>query len=154
MQKTPLPREIPRPDRAPPVTRFGPAGLFFLRIVRLMATGGIDDARATAALFAQFGRNHRRPLVLIRALVLEMSRVSNRRIVLAPPCCGRITADEAIMLSALGRGEEGFAKCHADSRALLDSDSALGAATCFQAVAACFADLGAPFNRLSPFAPA
>lgn len=122
------------------------AGYFFLRIVRHMAIGGINDARAAAMLFGQFGRNHRRPLILIRALMLELARVSNRHIMVAPPCCGRITRDEALMLGALGRDETQFVACHDDIRTLTDCDAALGAATCFQAVSACFADMGAPFG--------
>lgn len=137
---------LPRPDRAGPSVRPYPAGMFLLRVTRLMATGGIDDARAAAQLLGQFGSNYRRPLVLMRALMLELSRVSCRKILLAPPCCGRITADEAIMLRAFGRSEADFAARHADACALLGRDQALGAATCFAAVAECFADLGTPLN--------
>jgi hypothetical protein len=128
----------------------GPAGLFFLRIVRMMAVGGVNDARAASLLLSQFGANYRRPLVLIRAMMLELSRASRRKILLAPPCCGRITADEALMLSALERSDAEFALCHADALKLLDRDIAIGPATCFQAVSHCFADLGAPISRLSP----
>jgi hypothetical protein len=130
--------------------RSQPTRLFLLRIIRLMAVGGINDARATAMLLAQFGRNHRRALVLIRAMMLEIARISNRTILLAPPCCGRITRDEALLLSALGRDEAEFSACHGDACALLGHEDspgyALGAATCFQAVSACFADMGAPFS--------
>lgn len=126
--------------------RNGTGGLFVLRVMRSMAIGGVNDARAAAMLLNQFGRNYRRPLILLRALMMEMSRVSNRRIRLAPPCCGRITRDEGIILSALGRHESAFTHCHDDACLLLDRDDALGTATCFQAVSACFADLGAPFN--------
>lgn len=117
-----------------------------LRTMRLMAVGGINDATATAALFGHFGRAYRRPLVLIRALMLELARTSKRRIVLAPPCCGRITRDETVILRAFARTESEFVACHDDVRHLLGRRDALGAATCFQAVASCFADLGAPFG--------
>ena len=121
-----------------------PTHLFFLRIIRLMAICGVNDARAASMLMGQFGRNHRRPLVLMRAMMLELSRVSNRQIKLAPPCCGRMTRDEALILTALGRPEAEFAACHGDACTLLDREDALGATTCLQAVSACFADLGAP----------
>lgn len=117
-----------------------------LRVMRLIAIGGLNDAAAAAVLFGQFGRGHRRALILMRALMLELSRTSHRQIALAPPCCGRITRDEAVILRALARTESDFAACHDDARLLLGRDTALGAATCFQAVAACFADLGAPFD--------
>ena len=119
-----------------------PAQLFFLRIVRLMATGGIDDARAATLLLGRFGRAYRRPLILTRALVLELARTSHRKITLASPCCHRITSDEVVILRAIGRSDGQFRQRHEDACRLLDRDNALGAATCFQAVGECFADLG------------
>ncbi len=118
----------------------------FLKVARFMAIGGINDARAAALLLGCFGRNYRRPLILIRALVLEIARVSERRIQLAPPCSIRMTRDEALMLRALGREEWQIERGHADACELLATSSALGAATCFQAVSACFSDLGAPLR--------
>lgn len=118
--------------------------LFLLRVVRLMAIGGINDARGASMLINQFGRSYRRPLVLLRAMMLELARSSHRQIKLAPPCCGRFTRDEATLLCALSRAESAFAQCHDDACLLLDRDDALGAATCFQAVSTCFTDLGAP----------
>ncbi|MGE4429924.1 MAG: DUF6628 family protein [Sphingobium sp.] len=118
----------------------------FLKTARLMAIGGANDARAASVMMGWFGRNYRRPLVLMRALMLELARVSQRRIQLAPPCSARLTRDEATMLRALGYEEWQMERCHGDACALLDVDNALGAATCFQAVAACFEDLGAPLR--------
>lgn len=123
-----------------------PTHLFFLRIFRLMAIGGVNDARAVSMLMGQYGRNHRRPLMLIRAMMLELSRVSNRQIKLAPPCCNRMTRDEALILMALARPEAEFAACHADACMLLDRENALGAATCFRAVANCLSDMGTPLS--------
>lgn len=128
-------------------TRADEARLLFLRAARLMAVGGVNDARAAALMLGWFGRNYRRPLVLMRAMMLELARVSQRRIQLGPPCCTRMTRDEALMLRALGREERQIGDVHDDACELLALDNALGAATCFQAVATCFADLGAPFSR-------
>src|SRR3972149_5104254 len=90
--------DISRPDTAPPWSsavlsphEHESARRLLLRVMRLMAIDGINDATAAAALFGHFGGGHRRPLVLMRALMLELSRTSHRQIVLAPPCCGRIT---------------------------------------------------------------
>ncbi len=150
----PLPRRA-RADLAGHVTRPAePVHLFALRIIRLMAIGGIDDARAAAMLIGQFGRAYRRPLVLMRAMMLELARVSRRRILLAPSCCGRITRDEALMIAALSHGEAAFVACHRDAAALLGHDEVLGAATCFQAVGRCFADLGAPLGDAAASASA
>lgn len=139
--------DLPRPYAAV-ASPHGPEAhrRLVLRTMRLMAIGGINDATAAAFLFGHFGRAYRRPLVLMRALMLELGRTSNRRIALAPPCCGRITRDEAMILRAFSRTEGEFVACHEDARHLLGRCDALGAATCFQAVASCFADLGAPFG--------
>lgn len=120
--------------------------IIFLKSARLMAIGGANDARATSVIMGWFGRNYRRPLVLMRALMLELARASRRSIQLAPPCSTRITRDEATMLRALGREEWQIDRCHKDACALLATDNALGAATCFQAVSTCFADLGSPLR--------
>ena len=120
--------------------------LLFVKTARLMAIGGVNDASAAALMLGWFGRAYRRPLVLVRALMLELARVSERRILVAPPCCGRLTRDEAVMLRALGREEWQIDRSHDDACELLATDNALGAATCFQAVSACFSDLGAPLR--------
>ncbi len=146
--------QIPSPLADPRTADTRPVGLaradaprlLFLKAARLMAIGGANDARAASVVMGWFGRNYRRPLVLMRALMLEMARVSQRRIQLAPPCSSRLTRDEATMLRALAREEWQIDRCHEDACALLAIDDALGTATCFQAVANCFEDLGAPLR--------
>lgn len=118
----------------------------FLKAARLMAIGGVNDARAAALMLGWFGRNYRRPLVLMRAMMLELARVSQRKIQLAPPCSTRMTRDEAVMLRALGREEWQIERTHEDACELLAAGNALGAATCFQAVSTCFTDLGTPLR--------
>lgn len=118
----------------------------FLFVTRRMALCGIDDAMAASALMARFGAAYRRPLVLMRALLLELSRASQRKISLSAPCCVRRTDDENAMLRALTHGEGDSRACHAQTCRLLGLTSAIGATTCFQAVGQCFADLGAPFR--------
>lgn len=142
--------EQPRADIASMGRAMDPAHLFALRIIRTMAIGGVNDARAAAMLMGQFGRAHRRPLILIRAMMLELARVSYRQIRLAPPCCRRITTDEALIIAALGREEAAFAQCYSDAAALLGHENVLGATTCFQAVSQCFADMGYPLSGFGP----
>lgn len=131
---------------APPTGPNEPLHRFLLSIIRRMALFGIDDAQAMMLLFNSFGQNHRRPLILLRAMMLELSRASHRKILLAPPCCGRMTRDEALILKALGRGPADLSGRHADACALLAREDAIGPATCFDAVAQCFADLGYPLD--------
>ena len=63
--------------------------------IRRMAAGGIADAHAAHALFTGFGIGYRRPLILLRALMAEVSRVSTTRLSVAPCCCVRMTRDDA-----------------------------------------------------------
>lgn len=143
------PKDFQRPPVADPAATFAhsvPPRFLFLKAARLMAVGGTNDAHAASLMLGWFGQAYRRPLVLMRALLLELSRVSNRQILLAPPCCGRITRDEALILRALGREEGQVQSCHRDACELLATDEALGAATCFQAVSACFEDMGVPLR--------
>ncbi|OYW88845.1 MAG: hypothetical protein B7Z20_01565, partial [Sphingobium sp. 32-64-5] len=122
-------RPVPVADLRPArLTRTDAPRLLFLKTVRLMAIGGANDARAASVMMGWFGRNYRRPLVLMRALMLELARVSQRRIQLAPPCSTRLTRDEATILRALGYQEWQMDRCHRDTCLLLDVDHALGAA--------------------------
>lgn len=135
----------PAPDLRPALLHPSSERLF-ISVARRMAIFGIDDAQCVSTLLTHFGSNYRRPLILTRALMVEIARTSQRKILLAPPCCARITTDEGIMLRALQRSEADSAGCHVDACTLLGRDNALGAMTGFQAVSQAFADLGHPFG--------
>jgi hypothetical protein len=70
--------------------------------LRRMAAHGLRDARASMLMLHQFGLDYRRRLVLLRAFVHELAQASRRTIQLAPCCAVRMTADEALLLRALG----------------------------------------------------
>ena len=118
----------------------------FLFAMRRMAAEGVNDAHAANALLGSFGKSYRRPLVLMRAMMLEISRVSNRKILIAPCCCIRMTTDEARLTRALSTGHCEPQKTYDDLSVLLASPAVLGALTCTQAVAQSFADLGCPID--------
>jgi hypothetical protein len=116
--------------------------------MRRMAAGGIDDAFAANALIAGFGINFRRPLVLLRALMAEVSRASSRKLLVAPCCCPRMTDDEARLIAIVAGANAlptGAAVMLGD---LLGVRAGLGVLTSAQAVSSAFADLGMP---LAPF---
>ncbi|MFD1950696.1 DUF6628 family protein [Sphingomonas arantia] len=77
------------------------ADRLLLFAIRRMAQGGIDDAYAANAMLTHFGHGFRRPLVLLRAMMAEVSRVSARSLMVAPCCCPRTTADEHGLLTAI-----------------------------------------------------
>lgn len=116
----------------------------FLFTLRRMASAGVDDAHAANALLGHFGKSYRRPLILMRAMMLELSRVSNRRISVAACCCARITPDEARLLEAVATAQVTPHSAYENLATVLDSPVALGALTCAQAVAQSFADLARP----------
>src|SRR3546814_1315346 len=117
-----------------------------LFVVRRMATAGVNDAHAANAMLGAFGRSYRRPLVLMRAMMLEMARTSSRKILIAPCCCSRMTSDEALMMQAIGGALRSPRSAYEDVAALLGNDHALGAPTCLQAVAQAHCDLGRPLD--------
>ena len=118
----------------------------FLFVMRRMASAGVDDAHAANALLGAFGRSYRRPLVLMRAMMLEFARMSSRKILVAPCCCARMTSDEALMMRASGEALRDPRVAYDHVSALLGNDHALGALTCMQAVAQAHADLGRPLD--------
>lgn len=121
----------------------------FLFTMRRMAAAGVKDAHAANALLGHFGTSYRRPLVLMRAMMLELARTAQRKIHVAPCCCTRMTPDEGLLMEVLGDAIERPRLAHRQLAALLGHDGALGALTCTQAVAQCFADLGRPVSLYS-----
>lgn len=69
--------------------------------VRRMAAHGLRDAHAANTMLALFGLGYRRPLVLLRAFMLELARSSSRAIMIAPCCALRMTSDEGRILAVL-----------------------------------------------------
>jgi hypothetical protein len=87
----------------PAVQSDDPGARLMLFGIRQMGAHGLNDACAAHAFVTAFGRGFQRPLVLLRALMAEMSAASARPVQIAPWCCPRMTAAEAALLSALGR---------------------------------------------------
>lgn len=114
--------------------------------MRRMAMGGLNDAHATHAMFSTLGRSHRRPLVLLRALMAELARCSRNRILVAPCCCGRMTHGEAMLMGALGVAGTDARRAHNRLSMLLGTSDCLGALSSAQALAQAFEDLGRPLN--------
>jgi hypothetical protein len=86
----------------------------------------------------------------LRALMAELSRVSNRKIVVAPCCCLRMTAAEAAVLEAVSIASDDPHAAHALLCDVLDVEYCLGALSSAQAVAQAFEDLGRPLTAFSP----
>lgn len=66
--------------------------------IRRLASSGLQDAHATNIFITNFGMTYRRPLMFLRVLIGEVSRVSKNQIAIAPCCCPRMTEGEAAFL--------------------------------------------------------
>ena len=76
-------------------------GRMVLVAMRRMAAHGIRDAHAAWLMLDLFGARFRRPLVLLRAFMLEFAQASHRSIRIAPCCSLRMTQDEGLLIDAL-----------------------------------------------------
>ncbi len=86
-----------------------PAQRLLLFAIRRMGGNGLHDAACAQAFLMAFGRDFRRPLTVMRALMAETARTSRHSILISPPCCRRMTADEATLVSGSTRGDR---SCH------------------------------------------
>ncbi len=118
----------------------------FLQTMRRMGFAGLNDAHAANAMIGSFGLSFRRPLVLMRALMAEMARVSSRPIMIAPACCARMTAAEAVVLHAVAASIESPRGAHDLLCGICGVNSCLGLLSSAQAVAQAFSDLGRPLD--------
>ena len=115
--------------------------------MRRMAAGGLHDAHAASAFLCGFGGRFRRPLLLLRALMAEMSRVASRKLLVAPCCCPRMTEAEGVLLSVVVGAGNDPRGAHDRLAALLGVHNCLGALSSAQALSQAFADLGRPLDE-------
>jgi len=151
-------RSSAAPALLPHVAPSCPYSSLLLFGIRRMAAGGLSDAHAAHAFFTGFGLGYRRPLVLLRAFMAELSRVSVARLVVAPICCPRASEAEHLIITAVAQSPVDPDATHAALSSLLHVRECIGLITSAQAVAASFADLGMPLtiecnscNRDGPF---
>ena len=135
------------PNLLPHAAPASPYRRLLLFAIRRMAVGGIADAHAAHAIFTGFGLGYRRPLILLRALMAEVSRVSAVQIKVAPCCCPRMTTDEAMLLDLIGQAPASPADVHHALGDLLHVRACLGVLASAEAVANAFSDLGMPLTN-------
>ena len=121
-----------------------PALRVTLLLVRRMAAHGIDDAHATQAALGFFGLGYRRPLILLRALILEMARGSNRRIRISPCCSFQMTEDEGLLIDTITHARPRERTAHKSMRSLLGGANHLPALSAAMAYHDALADMGHP----------
>lgn len=98
---SPCPRALPLPDEE--------EDRALVYAVRRMATLGLRDAGAALLVIGLFGAGFRRPLVLLRAFVLELSATARKPVRFARCCTPAMTEDEQAILELLVQVAEDFA---------------------------------------------
>jgi hypothetical protein len=114
-----------------------------LLAIRRMAAHGLNDAHAAHACLTGFGLGYRRPLILLRALMAEISRASERKIIVAPCCCPRMTRDEAALLHAIDAAPNDRFEAHGALECLLGTPLCLGALMSAEALGEAVIELSA-----------
>lgn len=139
------------PESAPSTARLLPhdaphdsGARLLLMGVRRLGVGGLNDAHAASLMIGAFGLSFRRPLVLMRALMAELARASQRSIMIAPSSCCRMTIAESMLLRVVAGANGQPRRAHALLCHLCGIDGAIGVLSSAQAVAQAFADLGRP----------
>lgn len=114
--------------------------------IRQVGAGGLHDAATAHAFVTAFGKGFRRPLLLLRTLMAEMSATSSGPIQIAPWCCGRMTPNEGALLDLLAASVTDPARARvllADLLGARHVDDILATAA---ALATSFTDLGLPLD--------
>ncbi|CAN5264238.1 hypothetical protein BH09PSE3_BH09PSE3_06020 [soil metagenome] len=115
--------------------------------MRLMASGGTDNAHAANTMIATCGIGYQRPLIFLRILMEEVSRVAKRPIAIAPCCCPRMTEGEAAFLELVETASDSGPNARAALTRLTGTLDHLPALFVAQGLACAMADLGRPVNR-------
>lgn len=124
-----------------------PGARLLLFGVRQMGAHGLHDACTAHAFVTAFGKGFQRPLVLLRALMQEMSALAAGPIQIAPWCCPRITGQEAALLQVLGRVRANPCASAVLLADMLGVRDATGLLVTAHALANAFADMGLALDQ-------
>jgi hypothetical protein len=117
-----------------------------LTAIRLMASGGTDDAHAANTMIMTCGMGYQKPLIFLRILMEEVSRVARHPIAVAPCCCPRMTEGEAAFLEAIETASDATPNARAALTRLTGTLDHLPALFVAQGLALAMADLGCPVS--------
>ncbi|KTF69236.1 hypothetical protein ACNFJ7_03730 [Sphingomonas sp. HT-1] len=114
--------------------------------IRQTGANGLNDASTAHAFVVAFGKAFRRPLLLLRTLMQEMSAMAAGPVQIGPWCCPRMTTSEACLIAALAK-----VRTNPAAAALLLADvigvrDARGLLPTAHALAESFADLALPLE--------
>jgi hypothetical protein len=136
-----LARTLPRRQPA----GAGPRLLLFG--IRQIGVGGLSDAATAHAFVTAFGAGFRRPLLLLRTLMAELSSAAAGPIQIAPWCCPRMTPAEGAILDILNATGTDPARSHLLLADLLGRRGTGAVFSAAAALASAFEDAGLPLDR-------
>ncbi|MEM8695252.1 MAG: DUF6628 family protein [Pseudomonadota bacterium] len=108
--------------------------------IRRMAIHGLHDAFAANAMLNAYGVNARKPLILLRAMLVDIARAARGNIIMSPCCAPRMTEHEHAILSALRDPES----VETHLAAVLDGRKASIVPATILALTESFASMGRP----------
>ena len=114
--------------------------------IRQIGSGGLNDAATAHAFVTAFGKGFRRPLLLLRTLMAEMSVASSGPIQIAPWCCQRMTPNEGALLDLLAVSVSNPGRARLLLADLLGARQVDGILATAAALTVSLADLGLPFD--------
>ena len=114
--------------------------------IRRLAVGGLTDAHATNILMGDFGMAYRRPLMFLRVLLAEVSRIAERQISIAPCCCPRMTEGEAAFLMIIDSARDQPERARAALARMAGTLDCLPALSVAQALGDALDDIGHPLQ--------
>ena len=123
-----------------------PGARLLLFGIRQLGAQGLHDACTAHAFVVAFGKGFQRPLVLLRALMQEMSAVASGPIQIAPWCCPRMTVSEAALLQVVARVGTNPHAAHMLLADVLGVRDARGLLPTAHALANAFADMALPLG--------
>lgn len=119
-----------------------PGARLLLFGIRQIGAGGLNDAATAHAFVTAFGRGFRRPLLLLRTLMAEMSMAASGPIQIAPWCCPRMTAAEGALIDLIRTSASDPDRARLLLSDLLGARHVDGLLTTAATLAGSFADLG------------
>lgn len=122
-----------------------PGARLLLFGIRQTGASGLADAATAHAFMTAFGKSFRRPLLLMRTMMAEMSMAASGPIQIAPWCCPRMTPAEAAILEILANPANP-ARGRVLLADLLGKRDVDGVLTTSLALATAFADAGLPLR--------
>ncbi|ODP39463.1 DUF6628 family protein [Sphingomonas turrisvirgatae] len=114
--------------------------------IRQIGSSGLYDAATAHAFVTAFGKGFRRPLLMLRTLMAEMSGAASGPIQIAPWCCARVTPNEGALLDLIALSTTDPCRARILLADLLGARHVDGMLATSAGLAQAFSDLGLPLD--------